>query len=143
MYFSDKVLNVPDKRLGENQLFYKISFQLHYFWKKQNQYFCIKTKHYERNYEKKISILQHFILQLEIMLEPSSNPNPWDDKKLEDFLFYLCPECHFQGCRIFQPWTFKPWTFQPWTFQSLTLQNKLFNSGHFNSGLFKHELCKY
>ena len=45
------------------------------------------------------------------MLEPSSNPNPWDDKKLEDFLFYLCPECHFQGCRIFQPWTFKPWIF--------------------------------
>ena len=23
--------------------------------------------------------------------------DPWDDKKLEDFLYYLCPECHFKA----------------------------------------------
>ena len=30
------------------------------------------------------------------MLEPHST-SPWNEKELEDFLFYLCPECHFQS----------------------------------------------
>ena len=30
------------------------------------------------------------------MLEPHS-ASLWNDKEIEDFLFYHCPECHFQS----------------------------------------------
>ena len=29
-------------------------------------------------------------------IEPGS-ANPWNHKKLEDFLFFNCPECHFKS----------------------------------------------
>ena len=29
-------------------------------------------------------------------IEPGSSLNPWDHKKLEDFLFFNCPECHYK-----------------------------------------------
>ena len=37
-----------------------------------------------------------------------ANLNPWDVSSLYDFQYFCCPQCVFQGCRIFYPKLFDP-----------------------------------
>ena len=39
-----------------------------------------------------------------------TNINPWDVSSLYDFQYFCCPQCVFQGCRIFYPKLFDPKT---------------------------------